>query len=302
MALQHRQGKDAVLDITVAPQEHLLCKDLRDIAGFVRIVIPAAAVIRQTFQQPFVRTVADRHGGQCDTAVRAAADHIRKIVRLSHTVCQQNDMPDRSLAPGEFPDRLLQCRPDRCAAAVTDLSDPLLDRRLILRHLKLHLPLIPVVEGQNAHIVRIIQIVHGNLCRPDSDVEIADAIISRTARHTAGPVDDHDHRHRRHLVHTPKLHIHRQHSLQHCIPVAAQRKAVLPAAADQTAAVILHISLQTVQKLFRQIADIRIRQYDRLVIQHLIDAVRRIPRRDDTVIAARRTQHCRKARCIDTAP
>lgn len=253
-------------------------------------------------QQPCVRSVTDRHGGQRDIAVYAVTDHVREIASLTHAVCQQHDMFDRSLTPGEHCDCLLQCRLDRRAAAVADLPDRVLDRGFVIRQPKRHLPVILVIKSQNAHIIRVVQIINGNLRRPDSDVQIADAVIPLTARHTAGAVDHHDHRHRRHLVHAPKLHVHRQHCLQHRITVAPQRKAVLAAAADEPAAVILHICLQIVQKLLRQIVNIRVHQYDRLVIQHIVDADRRIPRGDYIVIAARRAQHSGEMGCADITP
>ena len=122
--------------------------------------------------------------------------------------------------------------------------------------------MILVIKSEDAHIVGVTQIVHCHLRRPDRDVQIADAIPSRAACHAAGAVNNHNHCHRRHLIHTPKLHIHRQHCLQHCIPIAAKRKAVLPATADKTAAIILYIGLQIVQKLLRQIINVGIHQYD----------------------------------------
>ena len=170
MATLYGQGKRAILNIAVTTQKYLLCEDSGNITGFVRIVIPAAALIGKPFEQCLVGAAPHCHGGQGYLVICVNVYHVIKIGCLPHAVRQKDYMFDRYITLGKYPACLAQGWLNRRSAAVTYLLDFFLNRCLVVRLPKLHLPAEFVVKGQDAYIIRVLKIVDRHRCSPDGDI------------------------------------------------------------------------------------------------------------------------------------
>ena len=265
--------KQPVLQIGIPAQKDLLGKNLRNIRRHIGIIVAPAAVFRELFKEPRVRIASHRHRGQRNPCVCIFSDNISIVSALPLPVRQKDHMADARLAVPHTLKRRPQRRLNGRSAALRYGLDLCLDLLFLIGSRRLHHPLKSVIEGDNAHLVRIPHLIHSRLCGGDCQIQACRA--ARLHTHASRVIDDHDHRRGRYLIHTPQLHIHRKHRLQNAVPIAAQGKTVLAADADEPTAVILHIGLQICQKSLRQIRQIHILEQDALILQQPFQGIRR---------------------------
>ncbi len=273
----HRQSKLPVLQIGIPAEKHLLGKNPGNVSRHIGIVITASAAIRQPLQKSLVRAFPHGHCGQRHPCRLIRRNKPVIVPALPLAIRQKYHMTDTHITFRHPIQSLPQRRLNGGSAPFRDGPDLVFDLLSLGNQGRFHHPAEGIVKGQNPHIIGAPHLVHRRLGRSNGQVQIGET-VSRCRTHAAGMINYHDHRRRRRLIHAPQFHVHRQKGLQHALPITAQRKTLLSAAADQTAAIILHISLHIVQKSFRQIPQIYIDQNNASVFQQLFQRSRRIAR------------------------
>ncbi len=142
---------------------------------------------------------------------------------------------------------LPQCRLNRCSSSVRYGFNLGIDFFFILCQCGLHHPAKSIVKGNHPHIIRTSHLIYSRFSRSYGKIQIRGAAAC-DCTHTSGMIDHHNHRHGRCFIHPPQFHVNREHCLQYTFPVSPQCVALLPTAADQSAAVLFYICLNIGQK------------------------------------------------------
>ena len=111
-------------------------------------------------------------------------------------------------------------------------------------------------------------------------------------------IDHHDHRKGWNLIGAAWHHIDRKYRLKRRIPVQTESEALSSSGCDQSASVILDISVQIAHKRIRQIIDMRIFQNDTLVFEHPFQRGRCTASRYNLIIASGTVKKRRKIRWV----